>query len=78
MPRMKSFDRSLCESIGRNRRAIEKIRRKIKNSMSFHEERGSEDWPKWMAMGEKLIEMEKRDETLTQSLKEHRADRKLK
>ena len=70
---MKSFDRTLCEAIGRNRRAIAKLERKIQNSMAFHESKGSTDWPKWEALGSDLLHMQTADAEMTEKLKAHRA-----
>lgn len=66
---MKTYDRMLCEAIGRNRRAIAKLERKIQNSMAFHTSRGSTDWPRWEAMGSDLLDMQKDDAELTEKLK---------
>ncbi len=73
---MKSYDRTLCEAIGSNRRAIAKLERKIQNSMTFHEAKGSTDWPKWEALGADLMKMKKTDAELSEKLKMHRAKKK--
>lgn len=70
---MRSFDRSLCEAIGKNRRAIAKLKKKIQNSMEFNESRGTTDWPRWESLGRDLIDMEKKDDEMTKALKAHRA-----
>lgn len=73
---MKSYDRVLCEGIGRNRRAIAKLERKIQNSMAFHESKGSTNWPKWEALGSDLLNLKKKDAELTERLRAHRATEK--
>ena len=73
---MKTVDRTLCEAVGKNRRAIEKLEKKIRNSMSFHRERGTEDFPKWEAMAEKLLGLKASDKAATQALKDYRLKRK--
>lgn len=69
---MKTYDGVLCEAIGRNRRAIAKLERKLQNSMAFHTSRGSTDWPRWEAIGSDLLDMQKTDAELTERLKAHR------
>lgn len=71
---MKSYDLALCEAIGRKRRAIAKLERKIKNSVAFHEARGSTDHPKWEAMVSELMTMRKDVARMTEKLKSHRAN----
>lgn len=73
---MKTADRMFCEAIGRNRRAVAKLERRIQNSMRFHEENGTSDWPKWVALGEELVAMQKRDAEMTQELKDQRAEKR--
>ena len=71
---MKSFDRVLCEAIGKNRRAIAKLERKIRNSMEFHTQRGTSDWTKWEFWGSDLLDMQKKDAEMTDRLKAYRTE----
>lgn len=74
---MMTVDRVICNAIGKNRRAIEKLKKRIKNSMDFHESRGTENWPKWIDLGTELQSLEDKDKTLTARLKSHRNETRM-